>query len=317
MPLIGPENERSLYGYRTSQAVSRLVTRLRERLYEQSWLEEPRVAFVLSGGGNLGAGQVGMLRALVEAGIEPDVVIGCSVGALNGAAFAAQPTLAGIDRLEALWVGMARGEPDLMPIRGLVPTAAQAIRRGLSLHDPGPLRDVLTTHLPATFEDLALPFWAQAADLDSAEEYWFDSGPLVPALMASAALPGVFPPVLYHGRRLFDGGVIGEMPVSQAIATGATDIYLLQVGRRFNTPLEIKRPLDVAIHAYRTARRHRLEEDIGAIPESCRVFRLPEGRSDQLRFDDFSQAARLIARSRSETAEYLSQTSAVGGETGH
>ncbi len=308
MPLNPTESDRGYYATRTSQAARRLVSRLRQRMSEQGWLEPPRVAFVLSGGGNLGAGQVGMLRALVEAGVQPDVVIGCSVGALNGAAFAADPTSAGVNRIEQTWLRLAAGDPDLMPNRGLLPLAAQAVRRGVSLHDPEPLRQLLAETLPCdTFEELKVPFWAQAADLDAAEEYWFDSGPLVPALMASAALPAVLPPVVHHGRRLFDGGVLGEMPVGQAIASGATEIYLLQVGRRKTKALEIKRPLDVALHAYRTARLHRLEEDIGAFPENCNVHRLPEGRTEQLRFDDFTQAARLIASARAATARYLAE----------
>ena len=130
--------------------------------------------------------------------IVPDLIVGCSVGAINGAAFAAEPDQRGVDRLDRIWRRIADGEPDLMPSKRL-PVLAQMARRGQSLHDPGPLAELLDDELPTrTFSGLRIPFTCVATDVDTADEHWFDAGRLLPALLASAALPVVYPAV-EHG----------------------------------------------------------------------------------------------------------------------
>ena len=260
---------------------------------------------MFSGGGNLGAIQVGMLRALVEAGIQADLVCGVSVGAINAAAYAADPRLPGITRLDRIWQALADGEPSLMPSRRM-PLAVQIARRGTSMHDPEPLERMLVDELgPIHFEDLSIDAVVGAADLDTAEAVWFDSGPVVPALMASAALPAVYPPVRLHGRRLFDGGVLGEAPIAQAIALGATDIYLLHCGQLVERELDIRRPFDVAIHAYWTSRMFRLESEIASIPDHVVLHRMPPGSTPRLRFDDFSKGRELTDRAYEACSTFL------------
>ena len=264
-----------------------------------------RTAFVFSGGGNLGAVQVGMLRALNEAGIEPDLIVGCSVGAINGAGFAADPTAAGVERLERLWRRIADGDPDLMPSK-LIPVVAQLARRGEALHDRQRLIDLLDEELPTkTFAGLQIPFACVATDLDTASEYWFEHGRLVPALLASAALPAVYPAFDYRGRTFIDGGVLNEIHTARAVAMGATDLYVLHVGHLEGRAQEVQRPFDGAIRAYWTARRFRLEEDLRKVPPHCVVHRLPAGSNPRLRFDDFSRAAELSDLAYDATAEYL------------
>ena len=275
------------------------VARARRRL------RGDRVAFVLSGGGNLGAVQVGMLRALAEAGIVPDLIVGCSVGAINGAAFAAEPDLAGVERLDRIWRRIAEGEPDLMPSRRL-PVLAQMARRGDALHDPGPLAELLDDELPTrTFAGLRVPFSCVATDVGTATEHWFDDGRLVPALLASAALPVVYPAVEHGSMTLIDGGVLNELHAAKAAELGATTIYVLHVGHLEGRDVAVDRPFDAAVRAYWTARRYRLEDDLRRIGERCIVHRLPAGSSPRLRFDDYSQGAELADIAYDASSQYL------------
>ncbi len=268
---------------------------------------QERTAFVFSGGGNLGAVQTGMLRALVEQGIRPDLVVGCSVGAINGAAFADQPNLRGVLRLERIWQRLAEGDPDIMPNRGLLPMAVQLARRGLSLHTQDSLRQLLVDELgEIRFADLDLPFACNATDLDRATEVWFDEGDLIEALLASAALPGVFPPVTVGEQRCFDGGVVREIPIGRAVEMGATTIYLLHVGHLDRRDMdEARRPFDVVSHAYWTLRAARLDDELARIGEGIELIRLPAGSTPRLRFDDFSQGPELARLAHTASAHFL------------
>ena len=185
------------------------------------------VAFVLSSGANLGAVQVGMLRALIEHDIRPDLVVGCSIGAINGAGLAEDPTDTGVARLESLWQAM--DGRDLMPRRWLPPPIVLAARRRDAVHTQDALAAVLRRTLAADrFEDLAVPFQCVATDIAAEREAWFSEGPLVEALLASAAIPAVYPLVEIDGRRYLDGGMISPIPVDEALAAGATHVLALQ-----------------------------------------------------------------------------------------
>lgn len=264
-----------------------------------------RVAFVLSGGGNLGAVQVGMLRALAEAGIVPDLIVGCSVGAINGAGFAASPDLDGVERIDRIWRRIAEGDPELMPSRRL-PILAQMARRADALHDQQRLADLLDEELPTkSFQGLRVPFACVATDVATASEHWFESGRLVPALLASAALPVVYPAVEHGSRTLIDGGVLNEIHATKAVAMGATELYVLHVGHLEGREVDVQRPWDGAVRAYWAARRYRLEDDLRRIPDHCVVHRLPAGSAPRLRFDDFSQAGELASLAHRATSLYL------------
>jgi NTE family protein len=246
-----------------------------------------------------------MLRALVEAGIQPDLVIGCSVGAINGAGYAADPTLRGVARLERLWRRLATGNPEIMP-SSFIPLAAQLARRGQSLHDPGRLEDLLEEEMPASrFSELRIPFQCVATDLAAAAEHWFESGPLIPALMASASLPAVYPEREIDGRRLIDGGVLNEIHTHRAVALGANELYVLHVGHLGQRNQPVQRPFDGAMRAYWTARRFRFDDDLRRIPDHCRVHLLPAGATARLRFDDFSKTSELIESAYLASSAYL------------
>jgi NTE family protein len=264
------------------------------------------VAFVLSGGGNLGATQVGMLRALVERGITADLVLGCSVGALNGGAYAVDPTMAGIERIEDVWRSMR--SHDLMP-SSRIPGALQLIRKGESLHtNHGLLRTIIEFLEDSdTFEELAVPFQCVATDVDLATERWFDHGRLIEPVLASAALPSVYPMVHIDGRRYLDGGVVNNVPLARAVELGARKIYVLHVGLHGRPHAEVKRPLDAALIAYWIARNSRFARDLAALPRTVEAVVLPPGDRPDIRYDDFGQTQELMTQGYERASAYLDE----------
>lgn len=184
------------------------------------------VAYVLAGGASYGAVQVGLLQALAETDIRPDFVVGTSVGALNGAAVAENPTAAA-GRLGLLWSSITRKE-----IFGKVLDNARALaaRKG-SLTDHEGLRAVLEDVLVARdFSELTLPLTAVTTDFDTGEPVLLSDGDLVSALLASSAIPLVFPSVEWEGRTLVDGGLVANVPVGFAAGQGAQTIVVLDCG---------------------------------------------------------------------------------------
>jgi NTE family protein len=246
-----------------------------------------------------------MVRALFDHGIEPDLVVGCSVGAINGAAIAAEPGRLGLKRMERIWGRLADGKPELMP-RSFLPLAIQMGRKGESLHDPLVLATLLDEELLCdSFEDLELPFACVATDLDNSDEHWFEHGALVPALLASAALPAVYPPVEIAGRRYIDGGVVREAPVAHAVEMGATDVYFMHVGHLAGREFRAQRPFDAAIHSYWTLRHRRLLDDLASVADVCNLVSMPAGVRPRLRFDDFSKGRELIAAAYEASNTFL------------
>jgi NTE family protein len=271
---------------------------------------KPRTAFVLGGGGNLGAVQVGMLRALTERRIRPDVVVGCSVGALNGAAYCADPTLVGVARIEELWRDL--DGRDVLPT-GWYP-AIQLARRGAAVHDNSGLRRVVEQVLPvSTFEELALPFECVATAFDAAGETWFSSGDLVDPIVASSAIPAVYPPVTIDGVRYIDGAVVNDIPISRAIELGARLVYVLHVGSFDRPRPEPKRPVDVAVQAYWIARRYRFARDLASLPREVEAVVLPTGNPGRISFNDFTHGERLMTEAHRATAALLLEREQADG----
>ncbi len=272
------------------------------------------VAFVLGGGGgSLGAHEVGMLRALIEHGIVPDLVLGTSVGAINGVAVAADPTVGGVERLTGMWSAIDRSDVfGGSALRRLTTLA----RTRTHLHGNERLRALLTEALPVDrIEDLAVGFQCVAASIERASERWFVEGPIVDAVLASASVPGILPPVEIGGEHFIDGGIVNSIPVSRAIQLGAQRIYVLHVGR-LDRPLEPPRwPWEVALVAFEIARRHRFVGDLAALPEGIDLHVLPTGQRDpprysdlsQLRYRDTSNVRDRITRAHEASARYLEQ----------
>ena len=248
-------------------------------------------AFVLGGGGVLGAAEVGMLQALLEHGVRPDLVVGTSVGAVNGALVAADPTPGAVVRLRGVWEELASRRVFAGSVLGRVGTL---VRTRTHLHPREPLRDLLEAFLPVrTFAGLRVPFQCVAASIERAAEHWFTEGPLVEAVLASCAVPGLLPPVELDGEHYLDGGLVHSIPVGRAVALGADTIFVLHVGR-IDRPLRPPAgPWEVAQVAFEIARRHRFAADLAALPPGVTGHVLPSGDpappgSANLRYRDFS-----------------------------
>lgn len=267
-------------------------------------------AYVLGGGGHMGAAEVGMLHALLERGLAPDLVVGTSVGALHGAMVAADPSIGAVERLETVWEELGKGRERT----ALLKDATHLLRTRTHMRSVEPFRDAAVALLGATtFEELAVPFQCVAASIERAAEHWFSSGPLVDAILASSAVPGVFPPVAIDGEHYIDGGIVNSIPIDRAVALGASEVYVLHAGR-IDSPLAAPRGLrDVAMVAFEVSRRHRFMRALEEVPAGVTVHVLPTGDPRPPRFNDLSQLRYLdfragrarIANARSATSAYL------------
>ena len=263
----------------------------------------PGTAFVLGGGGNLGAVQVGMLQALFELGVVPEVVIGCSVGALNAAGLAADPTLAGVRKMRDVWLNLNGDE--LWPA-GRISGLWMLGRKGQAIQPNTGLRQLIERALPyQRLEDAVLPVHVNATSLETGRGHWFTSGSAVDAILASAALPSVFPPVVVDGQAYIDGGVVDNVPISRALALGAQRIFVLHVGN-FARPRQLpRRPIDVLLQSFSIARNHRFLAETDEPPEGVELVVLPAVDPGRVKRNDFSHSWDLITRSHAAAAEFL------------
>jgi len=273
--------------------------------------ERGPVAFVLGGGGVHGAAEVGMLSALLDGGVRPDLVVGTSVGALNGAVIAADPTAAGIERLTALWSDV--GHRDVFG-GSLLGKTATLVRTRTHLQPHDPLRRLLTAEFgEAVIEDFPVPFQCVAASIERATEHWFDAGPVVDAVLASCAVPGLLAPVRIGDEHFLDGGLVDSIPVGRAVALGAREVYVLHVGR-VDSPLHPpRRPWEVGLVAFEIARRHRYTTTMAALPADVAVHVLPTGREPihftdlrQYRYRNLAAVPDVVSAARAASAAYLS-----------
>jgi NTE family protein len=263
----------------------------------------PKTAFVLGGGGNLGAIQVGMIRALVDRGYTPDVVVGCSVGALNAACLAADPTPSGVDRLEHVWRNLD-GEAICPP--GRLSGLWLLTRKYRSLQSNDGLRKLIEDSLPFTrFEDAAIPLHVVATSLRTGRDRWFSSGSVVEPILASAALPAIFPPVEIGGELLIDGAIVDNVPISKALALGADRIFVLHVGNFDRPRRQPKRPIDALLQSFSIARNYRFLAETANPPDGVDVVVLPGVDPGNVKYNDFGRSPELIARGRAVTAGFL------------
>ncbi len=260
-------------------------------------------AFVFAGGSSLGAVQVGMLKALLSQNIVPDFVVGASAGAINATYFAYDPGTSGVDDMDRLWCGLRRD--DIFHLTPLGSLWNLLSGRGHMVAATG-LSDVLAPHFATrTIDGGRIPCCIVTTDLLSGCEYRIRSGPAIPALLASAAIPGVFPPVHLHDRYLIDGGVTNHTPISAALDLGAKTIYVLPTGYSCGLTAPPRSALGSALHALNLliaqqlvdAIRHaRSVSDIRVVPPPC-----PQPVSSY----DFSHARELIDGAEQSTRRWL------------
>ena len=263
----------------------------------------PKTAFVFAGGSSLGAIQVGMLKALVAHGYAADLVVGSSVGAINAAYFAGDPSAAGVARLEAIWRGMRRAE--VFPARAIGSLVGLFSRRGYMVGSQG-LERLLERHLPyRRLEEAKLPCHIIVTDMLEGVEIRLSSGAVVQALLASAAIPGVFPAVKLDGRLVVDGGVANHTPISAAVELGATRLLVLPTGYSCTLEAPPRSAIAAALHALNiliarqlteAIRRYRGVAEVIVVPPLC-----PLGVSPY----DFDAAGALIDRAHQSTLDWL------------
>jgi NTE family protein len=256
----------------------------------------PREAVVFSGGGSLGAAQVGALEALFEAGIVPDVVVGCSVGALNAAYLAIDPTPARVRGLEAVWRDLSTESvfPD-----GRLTVARRYARRRDHLYSPAGLAAIVESGVQvADLAETRIPCHVVTTDLRTGEAVWWTSGSPAQVLVASACLPGLFPPVALGDSVHVDGGVACPVPVQHALDLGARRVWVLDVTRRLDGWADARMTaMDVLLESFAISRAHlgRREPVVGAGQQVMTLPALKVGRHD---IRDFSRTPLLLAAGR-------------------
>ncbi|REE76327.1 NTE family protein [Rhodococcus wratislaviensis] len=266
-------------------------------------------AFVLSGGASLGAIEVGMLQTLIGRGIRPDLIVGTSVGALNGAWLAGGSSDSDLRELADLWRGLTRSA--VFPT-GLLTGFTGFVGLRNHLVSNRAIRRLLEQNLRfERMEDAPIPLHVIAADVLTGKDVRLSTGPAVDAVTASAALPGILPPVVIDGRALMDGGVVNNTPISHAIELGATTVWVLPTGYActlskvpgsalgmglLGVTLAINQRLALDIERYESA------ADIRVVPPLCPLDTSPA---------DFGDADELITRAREQTAKWLDEARVV------
>lgn len=262
------------------------------------------VTFVLSGGASLGAIQVGMLRALVDRGIVPDTIVATSVGAINGAFIASHgPTSATVDELAALWRSVRRGQVfPLEPLTGLL--GFLGAKRNLA--PGGALRRLVTRNvLHECLEDLSIPLHVVACDVLTGSEVLLSRGPLVDAVLASAAIPGVLPPIEWQGRLLIDGGVVDNTPISHAVGLGARQVYVLTTGGPCVLTAPPRGALAMLMHATGLMVSQRFTAEVASVGRGIDVVVLPPPCPIDVQPMDFGHAETLMSRAEADAGAFL------------
>lgn len=263
--------------------------------------EWPRpLAFVLSGGGAFGSVQVGMLRALAEHGVMPDLVVGSSIGALQGAVVARHPDDA-VELLTALWAGVGRRD-----VFGRRRDVAVSLVRTRTLSSFRHLDRFLDGALGgAGFGDLPIRFAAVATDALTGEPEILDHGDLKVALRASAAVPGVFPPVPVDGRVYVDGGVSANVPIRQAIALGAASVISLDATPPIVASAVPKGLTSGLLHTMSLMIRNQRSQSVDELAHRHRIAVLPSVTPPDMGSFNFARTGQLIDESHALTVATL------------
>jgi NTE family protein len=265
-----------------------------------------KTAFVFDGGGSLGAIEVGMLKALTASGVQADFVVGSSVGALNAAFFAGEPTGDGVQRLEQIWLGVRRR--DVFPVTALGGFLGFFGWRD-HLVDPTPLRSLIARNLPyRQLEEARIPCHVVATDLMGGGDVRFSSGPAVEIILASAAIPAVFPPVRIGARYFIDGGVVNNSPISVAVELGATRVIVLPTGFSCAIERPPRAALAMAVHAWNLLIARQLVLDAQRFAKAVELIVIPPLCPLAVSSYDFSRTGELIDRATEMTERWLEES---------
>ncbi|OXM45844.1 patatin [Amycolatopsis thailandensis] len=267
------------------------------------------IGFVLGGGGSLGAMQVGMLRALTEAGITPDLVVGTSVGSLNAAVLALGGESG--DRLDRIWSRMTRHEA----FPGGVLSQVRTLRHSKTNLFPNTgLAAIVDEHIGegVRFEDLALPLGVVATDVDTAEPLLIRSGPVLAPLLASCAIPGIYPPVPFGERMLYDGGLVANVPMRQALAMGAKSLVVLDCAFPGKMPGTPQTFAEVMMFTAMISMRNQAVLEAPIAAAEVPVVYVPGPKPVRVSPLDFSHTAALTTEAYAAAKTYLGELSVNG-----
>jgi len=244
-----------------------------------------------------------MLDELTERGIRADRVFGASVGAINGAAYAGNPTREGIERMALIWRDV-KGT-DVFPKSALDGPWAFFQKRA-SVHSNSGLRAIIEAGIDyENLEDTTIPFEVVTTSLTDGRERWLGHGNAVEAILASSAIPSILPPVVIDGDVLIDGGVVNNVPISRAILAGCTRIYVLLCGPLHYHPPAPRRPVEAALTAFFVAVHARFMRELTEIPPGIEVVVFSGGGEPSAQYRDFSATAGLVEEGRAEVADVL------------
>jgi len=273
---------------------------MKRQLYEA--LPRP-LAFVFSGGANLGAIQAGMLLALRDAGIAPDLVVGSSVGALNASVVADYGLERGADILAETWAGISRD--DVFP-GGILSQAWCLVRTRMNLFPNDRLSELICNWLNVDcFKELRMPLGVLATELISHRGVLFNCGPLRPALMASTAIPGIYPPIEIDGVEYIDGGFTANVPLSAALQMGARSIVVLDVGGSCTPTRRPRHIADMLLAVIQASLRTRVLVEAPTVATDVPVLYLPSPCLEHGQIMDFDSSALLIAEAEREASAFL------------
>jgi NTE family protein len=273
-----------------------------------------KVGFVFSGGGPLGAMQVGAVQALFEANVVPGLTAGTSVGALNATFVGFNPTISGAENLLRIWQTLE--ESDLFPGGRFRASWARFLTKGNKVFENTGMKRLVERRLGnARFEDAQIPIGVVATDLDTGDEKLFTTGPVTQALLASTSMPGVFPPVEIDGRLYTDGGVSNNVPIAPAVNMGAKTIYVMNSTSHSHQKRPLNRPIDYMLHAFTLARSQRLQLEQRMYSDKVRVIMLPTPTLDFfVPFASLEFTQRLIDLGYEATSRFLSGATDVAVE---
>jgi NTE family protein len=261
-----------------------------------------KTAFIFAGGGSLGSIQVGMLRALAENRVTADMVVGSSVGALNAAYYAGTPTAEGVERLAQIWLGLRR--QDVFPISWR--TMLGLLRHRDFLVPADGVRRLVDTHLPyRNLEDAKLPVHIVATDLLSGGPVVLSKGPAAQAIIASTAIPAVFPPVHLDSRYLADGAITSNTPVGVAVDRGARRLIVLPTGYACALERPPRSAIACALHALTLLITRQLLHELNSLKSDIEFHVVPPLCPLEHSPYDFSMTAELIERSTASTNTWI------------
>lgn len=262
-------------------------------------------ALVLTGGGNRGAIQAGALLALFEQGFHPDLIIGVSVGAINGAMLSFYPTTDGVHRVLDIWRSLDGAHlfgAGSVAWRGL----AALLLRGPAAFSNRGLRDLLDRHLPShRFSDAAVPFLAVATNLETGMAVHIADGDLVQAVLASAAVPLHLPPVDVRGDMLVDGAIADPVPVDAALVAGATQVVVIEPGHACDCPKVYDNAASIFSQSIAIMARRGLTADLDAAVGYADIVHLGLTCHADIPMTDLSRTPEMIDSGYQEAMRWL------------